>query len=150
MHEYDSGRSTISPSPFGHGPMTRRWARMTERSLSANHATVSAVNDVMSCMNATRFSRPFSISESRFSQAPVIAGEASAWSPRAEMRPIERSVARSVRPWRSRYSLSIRRSMVAARVAGVPRPDSFIASAASSSSTSRPAVSMARSRVASL
>ena len=40
--------------------------------------------------------------------------------------------------------------MVAARVAGVPSPDSFIASAASSSSTSRPAVSMARSRVASL
>ena len=37
--------------------------------------------------------------------------------------------------------------MVAARVAGVPMPASFIASAASSSSTSLPAVSMARSSV---
>ena len=37
--------------------------------------------------------------------------------------------------------------MVAARVAGVPMPASFIASAASSSSTSLPAVSIARRSV---
>ena len=40
--------------------------------------------------------------------------------------------------------------MIAARVAGVPMPDSFIASRISSSSTSLPAVSMAPSSEASL
>ena len=40
--------------------------------------------------------------------------------------------------------------MMLARVAGVPRPASFMASAASSSSTSLPAVSMAFSRLPSL
>ena len=41
------------------------------------------------------------------------------------------------------------RSMIAARVAGVPMPESFIASRRSSSSTSLPAVSIAASREAS-
>src|SRR5678809_1171931 len=40
--------------------------------------------------------------------------------------------------------------MIAARVAGVPMPDSFIASRSSSSSTSLPAVSIAASSDASL
>ena len=40
--------------------------------------------------------------------------------------------------------------MVAARVAGVPRPRSFMASASASSSTSLPAFSMAPSSEASL
>ena len=44
----------------------------------------------------------------------------------------------------------ISRSMIAARVAGVPMPDSFIASRSSSSSTSLPAVSIAPSSDASL
>ena len=52
---------------------------------------------------------------------------------------------------RTRYSLLSRVSMMAARVAGVPMPQSFNACRASSSSTpSRPAVSIAASRVLSV
>ena len=46
-------------------------------------------------------------------------------------------------PARSMYSRRISVSMISARVAGVPRPRSFIASRSSSSSTSLPAVSIA-------
>ena len=83
----------------------------------------------------------------RCSQRPVSSGRVSRWSPSILMRPTPFSVARRLRPSRSMYSASTRRSMVAARVAGVPMPASFIASAASSSSTSLPAVSIARRSV---
>ena len=80
----------------------------------------------------------------------VIAGEASAWSPSAEMRPIERSVARSV-PALALEVLLVDQALDGGGAGGGrAEPDSFIASAASSSSTSRPAVSMAPSSVASL
>ena len=48
------------------------------------------------------------------------------------------------------YLSAINRSIMVARVAGVPNPLSFIASASSSSSTSLPALSIAESRVASV
>jgi len=59
-------------------------------------------------------------------------------------------VAWSSFPTRSTYSRRISVSIVSARVAGVPRPRSFIASRSSSSSMSLPAVSIAESSVASL
>jgi len=48
------------------------------------------------------------------------------------------------------YSRRIRTSIVSARVAGVPSPESFIASRSSSSSIRLPAVSIAESSVASV
>jgi len=60
------------------------------------------------------------------------------------------AVGTSSRPSRSMYFSLIRPSMVAARVAGVPRPFSFMASRSSSSSMSLPALSMALSSVASV
>ncbi len=59
-------------------------------------------------------------------------------------------VAWSSLPTRSMYSRRISVSIVSARVAGVPRPLSFIASRSSSSSISLPAVSIAESSVASV
>ena len=52
--------------------------------------------------------------------------------------------------WRRMYWRRKSVSMMAARVEGRPMPFSFIASRSVSSSTVRPAVSMARSRVASV
>ncbi len=60
------------------------------------------------------------------------------------------SVASSTLPLRTTYSRLSSVSMIAARVAGVPRPVSFIASESSFSSTARPAVSMAVSSVPSV
>lgn len=60
------------------------------------------------------------------------------------------SVASITLPRRRRYSRSSSTSMMAARVAGVPRPVSRIASASSFSSNARPADSMAVSSVASV
>ena len=54
------------------------------------------------------------------------------------------------RPTRSMYSRRMSVSMISARVAGVPRPDSFIASRSSSSSMSLPAVSIEERSVASV
>ena len=104
----------------------------------------------MSCRKAAACSSPRSMRLSRCSQRPVSSGRVSRWSPSILMRPMPFSVARRLRPSRSMYSASTRRSMVAARVAGVPMPASFIASAASSSSTSLPAVSIARRSVPSV
>ena len=59
------------------------------------------------------------------------------------------SVATSERPSRSMYSRFTSSSMIEARVAGVPMPESFIASRSSASSTSLPAVSIAPSSEAS-
>ncbi len=56
----------------------------------------------------------------------------------------------SSRPSRSMYFSRMRPSMMAARVAGVPRPFSCIASRSSSSSISLPAPSIADSKVASV
>lgn len=58
-------------------------------------------------------------------------------------------VGMSSRWTRSMYFSRMRCSMIWARVAGVPRPLSFMASASSSSSTNLPACSMAERRVAS-
>ena len=60
------------------------------------------------------------------------------------------SVATSARPSRSTYSRLTSSSMIDARVAGVPMPESFIASRSSASSTSLPAVSIAPSSEASV
>ena len=60
------------------------------------------------------------------------------------------SVATSERPSRSTYSRLTSSSMIDARVAGVPMPESFIASRSSASSTSLPAVSIAPSSDASV
>ena len=60
------------------------------------------------------------------------------------------SVACSARPSRSMYSRLTSRSMIDARVAGVPMPESFIASRSSASSISLPAVSIAPSSEASV
>ena len=84
-------------------------------------------------MKCSRDSSPRSISPRRCSQLPVRPGEVSAWSFSSliTFRPF--SVATSARPSRSRYPTVISRSMIAARVAGVPIPESFIASRSSSS-----------------
>ena len=122
----------------------------TPLSDSSSSWTVSLAKPAMSLMNCLRESSPRSILPSRCSQLPVSPGEVSAWwlSRRTTFRPF--SVATSARPSRSRYPTWIRRSMIAERVAGVPMPESFIASRSSSSSTSLPAVSIAASSDASL
>ena len=66
------------------------------------------------------------------------------------MRSIPLSVARSPLPSRLRYCRDNNDSMVVARVAGVPRPQSRMASDNSFSSSVRPAVSIAVSKVASV
>ena len=60
------------------------------------------------------------------------------------------SVATRARPSRSMYSRPISVSMMDARVAGVPMPDSAMASRSSASSISLPAPSMAASSEASV
>ena len=93
---------------------------------------------------------PCSMSPSRFSQSPVSSGEVSLFSSSIVItcRPFGVGI-RSFPP-RSMYSRRISVSIVSARVAGVPRPRSFIASRSSSSSTSLPAVSIAERSVASV
>ena len=101
------------------------------------------------CMKAARPASPRSMRRSSASHSPVRAGLlASGWT--RSTRPMPLSVAASERACRSTYPRRTRASMISARVAGVPRPRSFIASASSRSSRVRPAVSMAVSRVASV
>ncbi len=135
-------RFSITSRPqTGQGP---RFARsiFTPFSLSSS-ATVSPVNLTMSDMNFPRESSPRSICPSRCSQSPVRPADVSGCSPRRRITWIPFSVARSARPSRSMYPTSISRSMIAARVAGVPIPESFIASRSSASSMSFPAASIA-------
>ena len=104
------------------------------------------------CMKSSRLSRPFSICESLNSHSPVNSGRESSSTPRPRSKVMSwkaLAVGISSRPSRNMYFSAIKPSMVAARVAGVPRPFSCMASRNSSSSTSLPAPSMAPSKVAS-
>ena len=104
----------------------------------------------MSAMNAARESLPRAMSASRASHAPVSSGEARLATGSAWIRPMPNGVAtrcclvRSTKPRRNSVS------MIAARVAGVPSPRSFIAARRVSSSICLPAASIAPSSVASL
>ena len=105
----------------------------------------------MSRMNASCGILPFSISASSASQRPVISTSAMSMPLTMEYRASPFSVGTSDFFTRTMYSLLSRVSMMAARVAGVPMPQSFNACRASSSSKpSRPAVSIAASRVLSV
>ena len=104
-------------------------------------------------MKASRFKRPFSISDSLNSQSPVSSGRVSSCTFRPRSSVIswkDLAVGISSRPSRNMYFSVIKPSMVAARVAGVPRPFSFIAARNSSSSINLPAPSIADSSVASV
>ena len=104
-------------------------------------------------MNLVRVNFPCSIWRSLNSHSPVMAGLVNCSAFTAAKNWITCSalaVGISSRWARSMYRWLIRPSIVSARVAGVPRPRSFIASASSSSSTSLPAPSIAESSVASV
>ena len=104
-------------------------------------------------MNCSRLSWPRSICLSWYSQLPVISGLVSVSTPRplsSVIREDALAVGFSSRSSRSMYCSLMRPSMMDARVAGVPRPRSLIASRSSSSSTSLPAPSIAESKVASV
>ena len=92
---------------------------------------------------------PLAMRWSRASHPPVMAALFTSAST-TSMSPMPLSVATSVLPSRCTYARVSNVSMMLARVAGVPRPFSFIASDSSRSSRVLPAVSMAVSRVASL
>ena len=115
---------------------------MCERAFS----TTSSVNWLIPCMKTSRRISPFSILLSWASQSPVMDGELSALISISSQSSIRRrplpETLRS-RPSRAMYFWRRRPSIVAARVAGVPRPRSDIASRNSSSSISLPAPSMA-------
>ena len=90
------------------------------------------------------------MSESFFSQSPVSSGDVILCSSSIPITWRPFGVAWRSLPARSMYSRRISVSIVSARVAGVPRPRSFMASRSSSSSISLPAVSIAESSVASV
>ncbi|CFO33678.1 Uncharacterised protein [Bordetella pertussis] len=107
----------------------------------------------ISRMKAARSSAPCSICLSLCSHSPVSSGEVSSETSSPESSAISwraLAVGTRSRPSRRRYASLSRPSMMAARVAGVPRPRSDMASRSSSSSTSLPAPSIADSSVASL
>ena len=83
------------------------------------------------------------------SHSPVSAGLLT-WGWTDSIRRMPVSVAASALPCRSMYWRRSSVSMISARVAGVPRPRSFMAADSSRSSSVAPAVSMAVSSVASL
>jgi hypothetical protein len=115
--------------------------------------TMRFVMSAISCMKASRESLPCSICASLYSHSPVSSGLLSSSTPRPRSSVISwkaLAVGISSRPSRSMYFSLIRPSMMEARVAGVPRPFSCMASRSSSSSTNLPAPSMAPSSVASL
>ena len=100
-------------------------------------------------MNRSGSCFPSVISCSASSQRPVVSGLASSCGITSiSITPL--SVAFRVFPRRDAYPTLISRSMMAARVAGVPIPLPFIRRTSSSSSRSLPAVSMAASRLASV
>jgi hypothetical protein len=126
---------------------------MVSRSYSLAFLTMRSAIAAMSCMKRSRESLPCSISASWYSQLPVSSGLVRSSTPRPRSRVISwkaLAVGISSRPSRSMYFSVIRPSMMAARVAGVPRPFSAMASRSSSSSISLPAPSMADSSVASV
>ena len=85
---------------------------------------------------------------SAFSHFPVVAADVISWGATAiSFRPF--SVETIALPARYANPTARSRSIVAARVAGVPSPESFIRSRSSSSSSSRPACSIRDKSVAS-
>ncbi|MNS78953.1 hypothetical protein D3C72_1125900 [compost metagenome] len=122
------------------------------RSYSLAFLTMCSVISAISRMKASRLSAPFSICASLYSHSPVSSALESSSTPRPRSSVMSwkaLAVGMSSRPSRSMYFSAISPSMVAARVAGVPRPFSCMASRSSSSSIVLPAPSMAPSRVAS-
>ena len=101
-------------------------------------------------MNAARVSSPRATRARRASQVPVSSGEARLFSGSASMSPMPMSVGTRFFPSRATKVRRISVSIVAARVAGVPRPESRMAARSSSSEISRPADSIAPSSVASV
>ena len=107
---------------------------------------ICRVNSSIRSRNSTLPNDPFSILCRLISQSPVRSGATRSdnWIvSRRSIRSTPRPVATRLRPFRSTTPVRRSFSMISARVAGVPKPRSFIASASSSSSTSFPAVSMA-------
>ncbi|MCY1225009.1 hypothetical protein D9M72_371920 [compost metagenome] len=126
---------------------------MVSLSYSLARLTICCVICAISSMNSSRFRRPRSICESLCSHSPVSSACVSSCTPRPRSSVISwnaLAVGISSRPSRTRYFSVSRPSMMAARVAGVPRPLPAMASRSASSSTSLPAPSMADSSVASL
>ena len=107
----------------------------------------------ISRMKSSRDRRPSSICLSLYSHSPVSSGRDNSLTSRPLSRVISwkaLAVGINSRPSRIRYFSANRPSIIAARVAGVPRPFPAMASRRSSSSTSLPALSMADNNVASL
>jgi hypothetical protein len=125
---------------------------MVSRSYSLAFFTMRSVMAAISRMKASRLSWPFSICASLYSHSPVRSARHSSSTsrPRSSVMSWKAlAVGMSSRPSRSMYFSVSRPSMMAARVAGVPRPFSCMASRSSSSSICLPALSMAPSSVAS-
>jgi hypothetical protein len=104
----------------------------------------------MSAMNAARVSVPRAIAARRASHVPVSSADASDASGICAIKLSPSGVATRWFRSRAMYSRRNNVSMIDARVAGVPRPVSFIAARSASSSMRRPAVSIAPSSVASV
>ncbi|MNO89674.1 hypothetical protein D3C76_811650 [compost metagenome] len=124
-------------------------ARDCTRTLS----TIIQANLFTFSINCPSDAVPLDISFKRRSHCPVISGEVNSSMPAPRINSI------AVRPFCvmaiflpciSMYPTFFSRSIVAARVAGVPRPESFMASRSSSSSICFPALSIARSSVPSV
>ena len=137
-----------SPWHSGHGPSTVGSNGVAEPP-PAIVSTDSRTNWATSVMNAARESRPAAIALNRRSHSPVISAEANVGTGSLSMTSIPRSVGTSCFLLRRTYSRRISVSIVAARVAGVPSPQSFIAARRASSSIVLPADSMDASKLAS-
>jgi hypothetical protein len=115
----------------------------------ATSPTTSRTNVSMLPMNASKSACPRAIRRRSRSHSPVSAGLFTrGWTAATSAIPV--SVAWRFFSSRRRYSRRRRVSSVAARVAGVPSPDSRIAAETSFSSIVRPALSIAVSSVASV
>jgi hypothetical protein len=112
-------------------------------------ATRSATITRTARMNTSRSYSPRTIRASFCSHCPVSSADVSSGERSMVMSATPFGVATSDFFSRLTYSRLSNVSMMAARVAGVPRPASFMASRSSSSSICFPAVSIASSRVAS-
>ncbi|MNZ87469.1 hypothetical protein D3C78_1063260 [compost metagenome] len=124
-------------------------ARDCTRTLS----TIMQANLFTFSINCPSDAVPLDISFKRRSHCPVISGEvnSSIPAPRISSMAVRPFCVMAIfLPCISMYPTFFSRSIVAARVAGVPSPESFIASRSSSSSICLPALSIARSSVPSV
>ena len=124
---------------------------MVSSSYSLARLTITCVIWAICCMNSSRLICPFSIWDNLNSHSPVSSGKVNSLTPSPFNKVISWNafgVGISSRPSRKRYFSVRSPSIIAARVAGVPRPFPCMASL-SSSSTNLPAPSIAESRVAS-